>query len=300
MACFCQNPFIIRVPHEIAVPCGRCALCRVRRKEDWTARLYMESACYKSVAFATLTYDEENLPRLVTTGMQTLNYTDVQLFLKRLRKKLNYQIRFFCAGEYGSKTFRPHYHLLIFGLKLEDFSKIDECWQKGITEVDYADKGGIKYVCGYVNKKWNTGAVQKLYLNDALPEFVQMSKGIGRNFVIALSEAFIKDKMIQKGLFPGVDDIVDYITIDGEKVKIPKYVKQKLREKVFSPEQLTELKRNLLNASTFAHEEVMACHLGIQIENPGFDIMEHYKNYWHSQYYRIIQYAEIRKHKEKI
>lgn len=47
-------------------------------------------------------------------------WSDVQNFIKRLRinlkRKLNYNenISYFAVGEYGSHTFRPHFHLLIF------------------------------------------------------------------------------------------------------------------------------------------------------------------------------------------
>lgn len=42
--------------------------------------------------------------------------SDVQKFMKRLRKRVNEKIRFFCVGEYGPHTQRPHYHLIIFNL----------------------------------------------------------------------------------------------------------------------------------------------------------------------------------------
>ncbi len=72
----------------------------------------------------TLTYDDEHLPINdyvdsdgVIHGKPTLRKRDVQLFLKRLRKNYKYDnhIKYFCCGEYGGKTFRPHYHLIIFG-----------------------------------------------------------------------------------------------------------------------------------------------------------------------------------------
>ncbi|AXB22553.1 replication initiation protein [Lynx canadensis associated microvirus CLP 9413] len=51
----------------------------------------------------------------------TLAKRDFQLFMKRLRKAFpDQKIRYFAAGEYGSETFRPHYHAILFGLKLDD------------------------------------------------------------------------------------------------------------------------------------------------------------------------------------
>ena len=51
----------------------------------------------------------------------SLRKRDFQLFMKRLRKKYSDdRIRFYACGEYGSETFRPHYHAILFGLHLDD------------------------------------------------------------------------------------------------------------------------------------------------------------------------------------
>ena len=46
------------------------------------------------------------------------NTNDCQLFLKRLRfhisEKYNEKIRFYAVSEYGPRTYRPHWHLLLF------------------------------------------------------------------------------------------------------------------------------------------------------------------------------------------
>lgn len=60
----------------------------------------------------------------------TLRKRDFQLFMKVLRRRTGQKVRYFAAGEYGDKTFRPHYHAIIFGLHLDDlqlseFSPLD-------------------------------------------------------------------------------------------------------------------------------------------------------------------------------
>lgn len=132
------------------VPCGHCMGCRLDRARTWADRMLIELADndYKAV-FATLTYDNDHLPRLKSGCFQlpddegvtflsedkvwlldamdlpkppaTLSVRDTQLFFKRLRKAFpGRKIRYFLSGEYGPKTNRPHYHAIIYGLTLAD------------------------------------------------------------------------------------------------------------------------------------------------------------------------------------
>lgn len=90
--------------------------------------------------FVTLTYSDDNLKN------NKLNYTDFQLFIKRLRQHIYrnflksygpsnwallskeeknkafepYKISIFVTGEYGDKTKRPHWHALIFNYSPTD------------------------------------------------------------------------------------------------------------------------------------------------------------------------------------
>ena len=105
------------------IPCGQCIGCRIRQREDWTTRIELEARDYprEQVWFITLTYDDDHVPgMIVKTGeimrkvqyawkpgekrpesVQTLLYTDIQKFLKRLRKAYRGKLRYFVAGEYG-------------------------------------------------------------------------------------------------------------------------------------------------------------------------------------------------------
>lgn len=53
-----------------------------------------------------------------TQVIDTLYIPDIQLFIKRLRKYINYhfheKVRIYCICEYGTESLRPHYHLLLF------------------------------------------------------------------------------------------------------------------------------------------------------------------------------------------
>lgn len=85
-----------------------------------------------------------------------LDYYDVQLFIKRLRKKCkNERIRIFACGEYGPIHFRPHYHLLLWFSQEETLDNIQqyisESWKFGIVDGSLAKQGATSYVARYVN-----------------------------------------------------------------------------------------------------------------------------------------------------
>lgn len=111
------------------LPCGHCVGCREDQAREWSNRLLMEYQYNKDAWFLTLTYSkwyEDHLKRdgvdLATGEYKkwlSLDKRDLQLFMKRLRKRFSDQkLRFYAAGEYGEKNERPHFHLIIFGLKL--------------------------------------------------------------------------------------------------------------------------------------------------------------------------------------
>lgn len=214
------------------VPCGQCMRCRLARVLDWRTRLVCEAAMHERSSFLTLTYSDEHLP--FDYG---LNPRHVQLFLKRLRKQLEVPIRFFAAGEYGSKTFRPHYHLLVFG---EDFAAdryvwrrtpsghmsyrsplLEKCWPLGSSEIGTVTPQSAGYVCGYVLKKRrDAGHYQRVHpftgeLCDVMPEFIRCSNrpGIGSAWFAAY----------QADAFPS-----DFLVVDGRKVPVPAYFKRRL------------------------------------------------------------------------
>ncbi len=155
------------------VPCGKCVTCMTKRSKSWTLRLTTEYLKYDKNCVLTLTYDDEHLPE---NGL--LNYRDVQLFIKRLRKRLckkygkDYRIRYACACEYGTQnTLRPHYHIIIFNWFPEDIdlrkpykitkknsqlykSKIcDDLWNNGFVDVGLVNHHTSRYVCQYCVKK---------------------------------------------------------------------------------------------------------------------------------------------------
>lgn len=157
----------------IVVPCGQCLACRINKRRIWTTRLMLESFFHDKASFVTLTYADEELPYDLE-GNATLCKRDVQLFIKRLRKQFGSGIRYYAVGEYGEKSHRPHYHLIVFGLSPFDLdtdwllfkgqsgrflrehrdTRLSRLWLHGLVHVGECTRDSIQYVAGYVLKKF--------------------------------------------------------------------------------------------------------------------------------------------------
>lgn len=146
----------------VPVPCGKCEGCRLDRSKRWADRMLLEfdkPSCglpRRSALFLTLTYDDAHMPVVRATDNQmrgTLDLKDVQDFLKRLRKSIApKKLRYFLAGEYGDTTFRPHYHMILFGLTMDDFPDALG-WSAG------EEKGTVNYLSLRLNSIWTKGNV---------------------------------------------------------------------------------------------------------------------------------------------
>lgn len=152
------------------VPCGKCEACLVRRTNEWSFRLFQEKKYSKSCYFVTLTYDELNVPRNPVNGDLMLNKRDCQLFIKRLRKRFGNGIRYFLCSEYGENFGRPHYHMLLFNMPIDESLpdwkailslELYGIWNKGNIQIDEAVDGRVIYCAKYMlssldNDAWLT------------------------------------------------------------------------------------------------------------------------------------------------
>lgn len=198
----------------VTVPCGQCVGCRLEYSRQWANRCMLELQYHDSSFFVTLTYDDEHVPRSVYADPETgeafqsltLSKRDFQLFMKRLRKAFpDDKIRFFMAGEYGSNTFRPHYHAIIFGLHLSDLrpykrseqgftyyisDSLSRCWSdRSGKSIGYAVVAPVTwetcaYTARYVMKKLNGSAAEFYSSHNIVPEFTLMSRkpGIAKQY----------------------------------------------------------------------------------------------------------------------
>lgn len=206
----CLTPIFLTVKgsHPISISCGKCPECRLARQNSWFFRLYQEHKKYLgsgiSCVFITLTYDSKHFP--YDGGLHS---SDIQNFFKRLRinflrkYSLKPEFKYFCAGEYGGKFGRPHYHIILFGLPNADSKEMYDLllnsWGKGIVDRKYVTPSRLSYVAKYSVKEscivsnskhynlvrngskilWYNRKTKSLISNN----FIVASKNLGLNFL---------------------------------------------------------------------------------------------------------------------
>lgn len=214
--CFCMF---------VACACGKCVLCRDKKASEWSVRCIAENLSSHSCPyFVTLTYNNLFLP-------DCLLKSDVQNFFKRLRVNLfnagfDVNIRYVACGEYGSKTKRPHYHLLIWNLPLMSNHQLLQIIQRawslrgkslGFCYLGKVERGGVNYVLKYMRKPLNDEIENIFY-----PNFMLASRrpAIGKNYAMSLRDYYINNP--QDMTF----QITDIFTGVSSKTSIPSYFKQ--------------------------------------------------------------------------
>ena len=191
-------------PMDIA--CGQCIGCRLERSRQWAVRCVHEASLYEDNCFITLTFDDENLNK--RENPLSVDVSDFQKFMKRLRKKYGKGIRFFHCGEYGDLYGRPHYHACLFNHDFDDrrlysvrddvrlytSESLQELWPFGFSSVGDVTFDSAAYVARYIMKKINGENAWHHYseidfdtgeiINQRKPEYTTMSRrpGIGKGW----------------------------------------------------------------------------------------------------------------------
>ncbi len=200
----CTSPFWLERPDRLKffVSCKECMPCQINRRSEWTGRILLDMQSHDSSTFCTLTYSDSNLPT-----DRKINKKDIQLFIKRLRQLyLPRKIRYFATGEYGSKTLRAHYHLILFGFSPLHEHLVTKAWNLGFVSCSPATEQRAAYVAKYTTKRKGEHA-----------SFGMMSRapGIGRNTVPAIATA-LKHR--------GIRQIPNLIRIGKQKYVLGQYM----------------------------------------------------------------------------
>lgn len=248
----CDNPYI---SGGAAYGCGQCRPCRINRRRLWTRRMMLERLCHREACFLGLSYHDLRLPLttdgigLLATGMglPTLRPKDLQDWLKRLRKAISpLKVRYYGVGEYGDKTYRPHYHVVLYGypqcvrgvtLGYPYKSRWRECcvhcrllgetWGMGDIVSGSVTNDSCSYCAGYTVKKMT--ALDDTRLFGRHPEFARMSlrPGIGADAMFDVASELMKH-----GLDESMVDVPSTLRSGPKIGPIGRYLKGKLREYV--------------------------------------------------------------------
>lgn len=193
-----------------------------------------EAQLHKDNWFVTLTYNDEHNPH-------TLVPEHLTKFIKRLRHhkgtwdehtRQNLP-RYFACGEYGERTNRPHYHVCLFGMGLEDAkhysgkgelalyssSTLESIWGYGNVLFGRVTHESAQYTAGYCTKKITGKKAKEHYeymipdtgeIIQREPEFARMSlkPAIGRRWI----EKYTQDVYNY-----------DHVVVNGREQKAPRY-----------------------------------------------------------------------------
>lgn len=185
-------------------------------------------------SFVTLTYSDENFS-------PSLEYSDFQKFMKRLRLRRKQRISFYMCGEYGERFFRPHFHACLFGVGFPDRQawkslpgggqlyrspELESLWKFGFSSVGDVTFQSAAYVARYVMKKITGDAALKHYervcaetgeVFQVVPEFNRMSlkPAIGSRWI----EKYFPQVFTHGAVFDG-----------SRRVKTPRYYDSFLKQ----------------------------------------------------------------------
>lgn len=257
----CGSPPLNEITRSefVTIPCGQCMGCRIDYSRQWANRMMLELGYHKDAWFVTLTYDNAHLPLTVSkpdengevVELGTLCKRDFQLFMKRLRKATGQDLRYYCSGEYGSTTARPHFHAIIYGLHLPDDDLSDSgksmdgfrYYRSKIVETAWSARARghendksfpisligmvcvapvswetCAYTARYVAKKVNGKLAEVYDRNNLVPEFSLMSRRPGIAYQYYLDH--------KKEIYDG--DVIFLRTPQGgRKIKPPRYYDMK-------------------------------------------------------------------------
>lgn len=260
----CENPVIIR---GSAFPCQKCDPCLVNRVRVWTHRIMLEATQYEDNCFATLTYDDEHLPRTLK-HLPTLAPEHLRDFNKRLRKRVAVlsstldplgtvrRFRFYGVGEYGPTTQRPHYHVAYFNFptcvrgrtrRLPGSDRpvwrgccsicemVGETWGFGNIDLGMLETDSAKYVAQYCTKKLTRRSDPRL--DGREPEFGRMSNrpGIGAPALWELASEILRlDLHTREG------DVPVTLRHGSKQLPLGRYLRRKLRAFIGQEENTPE------------------------------------------------------------
>ncbi|UPW41864.1 replication initiator protein [Peromfec virus RodF5_7] len=199
--------------------CGVCPECLAKKARQVALRAVMEASEHDQNCMCTLTYDDyirNSRGEIVGERVSDLEVCkrDVQLFIKRLRKKIGVPIKYRVAAEYGKRTHRPHYHILIFGFCFPDCIPYKK-----------SKRGNFIYQSPMLTKLWGHGicTVDSKSINASVAKYCTKytMKDHGAQGTFSLCSRGIGEKKMLRD-FNGL-----YYVIEGQQYPIPRQIWEK-------------------------------------------------------------------------
>ena len=280
-----------KVKRELQLPCGGCEGCLLERSRNWATRCMHEARQWENNCFITLTYkDVPNCNSLNHTHFQRFmkvfrdNYLGIEPYVNPRTDKVSYPIRYFMAGEYGTRYGRPHYHACIFnydfkdrkylrttpaGSKLYRSAQLEELWSVGkgknrhslgFSSIGDCTYQSAAYVARYVMKKaqqefdasFTDECTGEIFEDVRIPEYNRMSlrPGIGQTWF----------QEYKNDVYPS-----DQVIVNGHPTRPPRYYDKLIQE--YDPDLYEQVEHSRvvksLNNSTDNSPERLASRLSV-------------------------------------
>lgn len=237
---------------QIPIPCGKCLGCRLEYSRQWALRCVKEAKYHERNCFITITYSDDYLPK------RGVSKKHIQDFFKRLRRRLGYHnliddqigLRYFLCGEYGSTTYRPHYHAIVFGYKPFDlvyFGFDQDTKQEIYISPWLSSVWGMGNVIVGQNVTFETCAyvaryvMKKLEVDSKNDEFY---KNFNKDFILCSRRPALGYKFFAENQRE-IERLDKVLIRDGVQCLPPRYYSRKIKES--NPEKYEEIKQKRID-----------------------------------------------------
>lgn len=233
--------------------CGSCPECLRKRSNVWALRAVYEAKLHAFNCMVTLTYDTfayDSNGKIIGENPVNpdlkVNKRHVQLFVKRLRKWYstitNEKIKVLICAEYGSRTHRAHYHLILFGVRFPD-----------IHYYKKSKRGNVIYMSNILTRLWSHGicTVDSINVHSAIARYCTKycAKTRSDETFMLCSKHIGMDSLYKD--FNGINYM-----IDGKEYPIPRFIWERfITEKYsqlpfnFSPKYVNRTDKSMSDGS---------------------------------------------------
>ncbi|AJK28227.1 putative replication initiation protein [Eel River basin pequenovirus] len=241
------------------IPCRQCMNCRINAQRVWACRIQLEGFFHGSSTFVTLTYSDSSRYMETVLGQDglvrgTVRPRHLKRFIRRLRNELkenhpnaDSNFRQFGVGEYGTKSQRPHYHVMLFGIDpVTAAEAVPKAWTKsgepiGFTSVAFINADRSAYIAQYTTKKMvnDDDPRDRFMLHGRSPEFMRSSRtrpgGIGITAVPWLARTMSTPAALRQLAIHG--DVWNSVRIEGRIWPLGDYLRKKIRDHMGIPQK---------------------------------------------------------------